>query len=452
MLRFLTGLAGVSCLIAAIIPVRLAYAEALFRNDSPQSVRRALWLDRGAPPAGYFERLATIDPSQAGDSLEAAASADPHESAGWIALGLERERQRRFPEAARDLLQAARVDHQYLPAWTLANFYFRRDDYSAFWMWARRAAALNYDDFRPLLALAQRLEPDAGRVDAGLVDAGPMNAGEILDRLSAAPSGRRHDAGLRRRLARAGLNYWGGLNRYDEAQQAARRLLPFASEEPEDRSRLIDAAGWQMRGGHGANAVELWMALFPALSPGHPDPRYIDPGRGIVLANADLQVSPGGEGFNWTLPASGGIEAQWQPRQLEFSFSGTQPESCVLLEQILPLAPEARQYRLSFEYSSQGLASPTGVRWSFGSLGAEVPQTQESPALPPSPEATRSWQAGQAVFAAPVLSRARGGRGETHASETDLARLRLIYRREPGTVRSQGRFEIRHLHMEVLFR
>lgn len=62
-------------------------------------------------------------------------------------------------QAERDLLEAARLDHQYLPAWTLTNFYFRRGS-SEFWPWARKAARLSYDGFRPLLELANAGEPD----------------------------------------------------------------------------------------------------------------------------------------------------------------------------------------------------------------------------------------------------------------------------------------------------
>jgi len=72
-----------------------------------------------------------------------------------------------------DLLQAARVDHLYLPAWTLANFYFRQDA-DRFWTWASRAAALTYDDYRPLLRLADTLEPSPVRVATQLGGGAPL--------------------------------------------------------------------------------------------------------------------------------------------------------------------------------------------------------------------------------------------------------------------------------------
>jgi hypothetical protein len=92
--------------------------------------------------------------------LRRALDANPRLSSAWITLGIEAERAGDPPGAEAMLLEAARVDHQFLPAWTLANFYFRRGDPIRFWPWAKRAAALTFDDFRPLLVLCDGLNPD----------------------------------------------------------------------------------------------------------------------------------------------------------------------------------------------------------------------------------------------------------------------------------------------------
>ena len=131
----------------------LAYAEIIFRGDTPEAVQRAIWLDRAAPNARYFERLAELDSGHADHWLREALRLNPRLSSAWIELGAES-----------DLLEAARVDHRYLPAWTLANFYFRAGSQEAFWPWARRAAGLAYDDPRPLLQLANAFDSDALRV------------------------------------------------------------------------------------------------------------------------------------------------------------------------------------------------------------------------------------------------------------------------------------------------
>jgi hypothetical protein len=93
-------------------------------------------------------------------SLEAQHAAHPLNSEVTIELALELERQGRMAQAENTLLEAAREDRQLLPAWTLANFYFRRERTEDFWRWAARSADLTYDDFRPLLRLATSVEHD----------------------------------------------------------------------------------------------------------------------------------------------------------------------------------------------------------------------------------------------------------------------------------------------------
>lgn len=366
------------CGCASLLAARLAYAETLFRRDTPPEMRQALWLDRAAPPTQYFERLGRFDD---------ASRHNPRSSSSWIALGLDAERQGRAAEAEHDLLEAARVDRQYLPSWTLANYYFRRHDSRSFWHWARRAAGLAYDDLTPLLQLANALEPDA---------------------LAAM-----HELGDSDGLVRADLGYLTGAGRFDSAQQVVRLLLARLS--PANRRliepSLMEMTDRQIQAGNAAYAVEIWNRLFPAA-----DSRDL-------LTNDAFQQAPGGLGFDWRLPSTEGVAVQWEPAHLIFSFSGTQAESCALLEQIVALAPPARRYRLSFEYLTAEIPSPTGVHWEL--------EGQDTPSLQPS----SGWRRGDAV-----LTRPRGG----------LSRLRLIYQREPGTVRAQGRLEVRHVSMEPL--
>ena len=87
-----------------------------------------------------------------------------------LARALELERSGDFTRAESTLLEAARFNRQYLPAWTLANFYFRRNNPEQFWRWAARAAAINPYDFRPLLRLAGALEPHPEALLARLAD------------------------------------------------------------------------------------------------------------------------------------------------------------------------------------------------------------------------------------------------------------------------------------------
>lgn len=122
----------------------------------------------------------------------------PRASSVLIDAGLAAEDAGDYAAAERTLLDAARIDHQYQPAWTLANFYFRRGDAARFWPWARHAAQMSYDDLPPLLRLCDELEPYPPAV---------------LERIGDPP-----------RMHRAYLDYLAGRGRWEAAQEVARRM------------------------------------------------------------------------------------------------------------------------------------------------------------------------------------------------------------------------------------
>jgi hypothetical protein len=135
-------------------------------------------------------------------------------------LGLYAEREGDLRGAEADLLEAAHVDRQYVPAWTLANFYFRQKDPAKFWAWARRAAALTFDDYRPLVRLMDAMA------------ASPKEAMEqFQDR---APP-----------VLRAYLDLLIGAGRWEAAEQVASMLA--ARNDPADHARLADFAARRRR-------------------------------------------------------------------------------------------------------------------------------------------------------------------------------------------------------------
>ena len=149
---------------AAFLTTRLAVAEIRFRVDRETALRSTRWL--------RAENLALFDSSA--EELRTAVDLNPRLSAAWIRLGLGAEANGDLLAAETDLLQAARVDHLYVPAWTLSNFYFRRGDADKFWPWAERAALLTFDDYRPLLRLADALDPSPQRAATRLGGGAPL--------------------------------------------------------------------------------------------------------------------------------------------------------------------------------------------------------------------------------------------------------------------------------------
>lgn len=282
------------------------------------------------------------------------------------------------------------------------NFYYRQNDYgqsredrspSQFWIWARRAAELTYDDSRPLLALARAVEADPR------VTLQKLGGGE--------------------RILHAELDDLATLKRLDDAQQIARLLM--ARRDPADAPRLLELAERQIGAGNGEYALELWNAAATRFGPALTR-ELLNPKGGTILSNGDLLRAPSGVAFDWRLPKTEGARAVWAPSRLVLSLSGDQPESCALLEQVVPVV-RGRRYRLSFEYVTSGLTLPTGIVWALDG--------DEGSTLKPASE----WLAAAATMRASGLS---------------LGRLRLLYRREPGTVRGTGRIELRRLQMEVL--
>jgi hypothetical protein len=377
--RAFAGLAIIFFGFAAFTAGRMAIAQALYQDDTPESVRRAIAIQGSVPSAEFVERLAELDPTHARSNLAMiVASVNPRDSAAWIALGLSKEEEGDPAGAEQDLLAAADVDHQYLPAWTLTNFYFRHQKQDSFWKWADRSASLIFDEYPPLFQLCDRFEPDPGRMLGHFRDA--------------------------RRIRAPYLRYLMSENRLDSAQFVARSMADDRANDP----HLIDLADRQIRAGNGAAGIELWN-LASGLSP-------VDPASGKILTNGDLRHAPQNLGFDWRLSQVEGVGTTWRPSELIFKFSGSEPANCVLLEQTLFLTPH--HFRLRFDYMTGTLIK--GIRWSLDDT--------VGPVLEPS----GTWKEG--VY---DLPRTRG-----------LANLNLRYQREPGTIRIEGRMEIRNLRLE----
>ena len=138
-------------LFAAFCATRLAYADALYRRATPEGVSRAVII---APRAEYrFSHWRNWSRSAPLQHLQAAVADNPFYTQARIALAQEREFSGDAADAERLLVEAARLDRQFAPAWALANFYLRHNSVDLFWNWARRAAAMSFGDRRALFDL-----------------------------------------------------------------------------------------------------------------------------------------------------------------------------------------------------------------------------------------------------------------------------------------------------------
>ena len=161
--------------------------------------------------AGCFAAaLMAVAQAAGGTSPFLEPGVNPRDTSTNLQLGLELERLGNLNRSEAILLEAAGYDHQYQPAWTLANYYFRRNQTDQFWRWSLRAAELSYDDGRPLLRLAAAMEND--------------------------PVALMNHLGRRPVLLRTYLDILIGQDRKDAARQVAAMLSEF--HDPADQPRF----------------------------------------------------------------------------------------------------------------------------------------------------------------------------------------------------------------------
>ena len=324
----------VPLIAAAWFSVQLARADASFRKGTPESVAFARDL---APLNTEYMMLRAMELDYGGaDStalLERAASLTPMNATPRIRLGLDAEIRGDFPAAEKYLLDAARVNRQFEPRWTLANFYFRRANTDQFWRWIHSALDVSYGDRRPAFDLCWNFSSVPS---------------EIFTR--AIPD--------RREVIGPYLEYLNETHRPAAMPSVALQLASF--RDARDRAALLSAVDALIAAQDGPSAAAVWHAL------GYPMPAGVFRG--------DFQPPAAGAGFDWRYTSGQGITHLPidQPRSmLRILLDGSEPESAELLRQVLTLKPGVR-YKLTWQSRTEGLASPSGLEWRIGGQHAPL--------------------------------------------------------------------------------
>ncbi len=324
MSRVVTVAALLILMAAVFYSVRFAVADAAFRKQTPAGVARALEI---LPDRANYLLLRALQLEYDGvDStalLERAARVNPLSSEPRIRLGLAAETRGDFRMAETWLLEAARVDRQFEPRWTLANFYFRRERWDEFWKWMRAALEMSYGDRRLAFDLSWRVSEDAN---------------EVLRR--AIPP--QHE------VLAAYLSYV--MEQHREAVGPVALKLA-ALGKAADVPLLESACDVLIESGKVTEARELWTQL------GHRQT--------ALITDGDFAVEPGGHGFDWRLPHSPGVTDISLDGAHRILFSGRQPEACELLRQFVVLEA-GKRYSLHWEARTRGFGSPTGIEWRAG--------------------------------------------------------------------------------------
>jgi tetratricopeptide (TPR) repeat protein len=321
--------------ISAVYSIRLAMADAAFRTHTPEGVARALEI---SPNNVNYLLLRALqldyDGADSTALLERAARAAPLSSAPRIRLGLAAEARGDDSGAEKWLLDAARVDRQFEPRWTLANFYFREERPSEFWKWLRAALEVSYGDRRLAYELCWRMTQDPD---------------EILTR-GLPPQ---HDV-LATYLAFV-------LDQHREAAGAAALQLA-ALHNPVDASLLEVSCDLLLDAGKVGEALEIWKQL------GHQRPG--------LITNGDFITEASGHGFDWRPAHAPGVADLQVPGAHRIVLSGKEPESCELLRQFVVLE-KGKSYSLTWEARTKDFGAPTGIKWSAGSSSGVVERAED---------------------------------------------------------------------------
>ncbi len=369
----------------------LARADLLFRQDTERSVRSAIRL----VPDGwqYYMRLAQFDRAHAQNLLTTSLALNRYDAQADIELGLQYEADGDVVRAEKQLLQAYDVDHTYLPRWTLANYYFRRDNMPAFWDWARSAASMPAEDVGSLFELCWRVSPDPVRITAATLNEKPE-------------------------LLRQYIGFLLVKNQPVAVAAVAPRLVR-AGDPASDRQTMFAVVNKLVVANDAVDANALWRLLI--------DKRWVIADT-TIPNNADFKREPLPFSFDWSLPEYRGLHSWPGSSGLMTEFTGSQPEDCTIADQTVVLTPG--KYKMAYAYHTTDIPPGTGIRWL-------VIDAKSNAVLAGSPGLS-SGEVKHSTFAFAV------------PPGVSLLRLHLAYRRTLGTPHISGMLDVASVQIENL--
>ena len=361
----------------------LARADYLFRQDTEQSLRAAIRL---APDGWqYYMRLAQFDRAHAHDLLATSLRLNRFDAQADIELGLQYEADGDCDRAEKQLLEAFDVDHTYVPRWSLANYYVRRGNLPAFWTWARRAAEMPADNIGALFELCWRVSPDPQEITGAILNDDP-------------------------KMLRQYIGFLSGKDQPKAMAIVAPRLVR-SGDPVSDRPLMLSVVDRLV----GLNDADAATAMWRMLIAKH----WITADQ-TVPNNADFQRGPLPVSFDWSLPAYQGLHSWPGSSGLQTEFTGSEPEACVIAEQVVALTPG--NYTMSYSYRTTDIPPGTGIRW-------EVLDVKSNAVLAESSDLSSE-------------ELKYSGVGFTVQPGTSLLRVRLLYQRTLGTTRISGTLDV----------
>ena len=357
------------------------------------------WMpENGAYPAQLADEIYALDPVSAKSLLQRAVQLNRYDAASWIQLGLLSEAGNDLPGAEEALLQAASVDATFLPSWSLANYYFRRENTARFWFWARKAAQMDPDDAAPLLRLAWYVSPNAPEIASRLQIKRPLLAVQFVNFLMA----------------------------QGDPKAVAEAASPLLAANGEGNTQtLLGVCDWLIGNKRPDLALPLWNELAArgqiAYSP-------LGAESTGAITNGGFGKSPISRGFDWHLKTVEGVSSflNVSPNALGFEFSGDEPDGFLLMDQTAPVE-ERKKYALIVHYETTGIVPGSGLAW-----------------------LVTDDRSGAVLTRTGSLSAEQGGEAYACFVAPDgpaFVRLSLLYQRQPGTVRVEGKLALKEVRL-----
>ena len=387
--RHLAALIAAGILISiACYSAAQAYTDQVARSGAPEDLKRACGLAPwNSDYALWYARAESGDP---GPTLRRAVELNSYNAAAWIDMGLHAELAGDLAGAEHALLIAANRDRTFQPAWTLANYYCRRQRRADFAIWTSRAASMLHDDPKPLFELCRQASDDSRFI--------------LNEALPATEP-----------ILRAYLEYLVARNLWEDSAEVAGRLIEMA--KPADAAPLLAYCDIVINAGQSAahllpSAYQVWNALCERkIVPYSP----LNAARGS-LTNSTFTYPTLDHAFDWRiLPNLPGVEQTFTAPGWRINLSGNQAEHCVLLLQFVPAVKRAR-YQLRTRMP-----------------GDRVPGL--------------AWHAVDALTGDEIAATDEDSDTLDFRSPSSLLRLSLEYHRRRGTVRSEASVRLENVEL-----
>lgn len=384
--------------IAAIYALILARASSLFEEDTAVSVAAAVRLQ--PDNAAYLDRLASWQPEDRKALLQRSLVENPFNYNAWIRLGLMAEMQDGDNATAEhDYLQAATVNHMFLPRWTLANFYFREQKPDAFFYWTKETLAVTPYASDPVFAQMWQMTQDADTLNAAIPD--------------------------RPRILLQYAWYLSNAKQYDSIPRAVERLVHLVGhDDPRKWGRddlLAVSEDHMLATGYLTPALNVWSTLHAAGWIQQSVPNDQTP-----LTNGDFSLPFYRHGYDWVPNENTGTRLEQYPEahEVHVGIYGDEAEQLTLLQQYVAAAPNIH-YTISWQVQTEDLEEPSGLAWHLHAIGPAAPAEVVSGDLLAQ---NKRWD-----FVTPA------------GAKTFL--LTLEYARPFGTARARGGFNLKSVTM-----